>query len=55
MLMGYAIVAVPTGIITAGIAAEITQARKNTLCKSCGRYGHEIDAIFCKYCGNSLD
>jgi voltage-gated potassium channel len=55
MLMGYAIVAVPTGIITAGIAAEITQARKNTLCKSCGRYGHEIDAVFCKYCGHSLD
>jgi voltage-gated potassium channel len=55
MLMGYAIVAVPTGIITAGIAAEIISERRNVLCKSCGRHGHEIDAKFCKYCSHSLD
>ena len=55
MLMGYAIVAVPTGIITAGIAVEISRERKNVLCQSCGRYGHENDAEFCKYCGHALD
>jgi voltage-gated potassium channel len=54
MLMGYAIVAVPTGIITAGIAAEITRDRQKTLCKSCGRFGHEMDAQYCKFCGKDL-
>ncbi|GAA4310393.1 ion transporter [Mucilaginibacter gynuensis] len=55
MLIGYAIIAVPTGIITHDIAMAARQ-RKDLpeACPSCGREGHEADALFCKYCGSSL-
>lgn len=55
MILGYAIIAVPTGIVT----AEITQAKitnrfiKN--CKKCGFDNHAPDAIFCKKCGTKLE
>ncbi|KQS34477.1 ion transporter [Pedobacter sp. Leaf194] len=55
MLIGYAIIAVPTGIITHDIALAAKQ-KKELLesCPSCGREGHENDALFCKFCGSSL-
>lgn len=55
MLIGYAIIAVPTGIITHDIA--MAASRKKELpesCPSCSREGHDNDALFCKYCGSSL-
>ena len=58
MLMGYAIIAVPTGIVTTEIAqAEKDKKeaeRKDRVCESCGATGHDKDAIFCKNCGNEL-
>lgn len=55
MLIGYAIIAVPTGIITHDLAIA---ARKNKelyeSCPACSRDGHDDDADFCKYCGSSL-
>ena len=57
MLMGYAIIAVPTGIITAelasGMAGEIA-ARTQRNCRNCARAGHEADARYCKHCGAHL-
>ena len=58
MILGYAVIAVPTGIITAEIAyrdkkqlGEIhTQA-----CRYCGKEGHDNDAEYCKYCGHRLN
>jgi voltage-gated potassium channel len=59
MIMGYGIIAVPTGIVS----AEMTQIGKvekqptptNTqACKSCSREGHADDAEFCKFCGEKL-
>lgn len=58
MLMGYAIIAVPTGIVT----SEIAQAEKNQRktessgkeCVACGKKGHDHDAIFCKNCSAKL-
>ena len=54
MILGYAIIAVPTGIVT----AELTMAQKfhdNTeTCPSCMRTGHDRDAKFCRICGGSL-
>lgn len=58
MLMGYAIIAVPTGIVT----SEIAQAEKNKkteessgrACVACGVKGHDSDAIFCKNCSAKL-
>lgn len=53
MLIGYSIIAVPTGLVT----AEIARAAGRTtlvLCPSCGRTGHEPDARFCRHCGAGL-
>ena len=53
MIIGYAIIAVPTGIV----GAEIARAKTSTntqACPSCSREGHDDDAEFCKYCGSKL-
>lgn len=56
MLLGYAIIAVPTGIITAELASEMRGTRHltNRNCGQCSRAGHELDARYCKYCGTDL-
>lgn len=56
MLLGYAIIAVPTGIVT----AELTRSAKpkrgsDILCQGCGQKGHLKDARFCRICGSSLE
>ncbi len=57
MLIGYAIIAVPTGIITAELANEMASHRDRTTrnCPQCARAGHEKDASHCKHCGANLD
>jgi voltage-gated potassium channel len=54
MLMGYAIIAVPTGIVT----MELTRARdlpvSGQACPSCGVGGHEYGAKYCRRCGAAL-
>lgn len=51
MILGYGIIAVPTGIVT----SEITMAKNKNIstevCPSCGSEGHDVDADFCKFCG----
>jgi voltage-gated potassium channel len=55
MILGYAIIAVPTGIITVEMAKQHQQINLNTqLCHNCHKRGHEDDAKFCKFCGTSL-
>ena len=54
MLMGYSILAVPTGIFTAELAQEIQRERMNTVCPNCTRAGHDADAKHCKSCGGLL-
>lgn len=51
MLMGYSIIAIPTGIITAELAGEMGRARAEKSCHNCGRSSHEMDAEFCRFCG----
>lgn len=59
MILGYAVIAVPTGIVS----AEMIQSKAhpswyditNFACPSCGREGHASDAVFCKYCGAHLE
>ncbi len=55
MLTGYSIIAVPTGILTAELAAEMQRDRNLRVCGSCGKTGHERDALFCRQCGTSID
>lgn len=52
MLLGYAIVAVPTGIVTMELARGRGGGRMD--CPVCGATGHDSDAVFCRRCGNRL-
>ena len=54
MLLGYSILAVPTGIITAEISQEMQAQRQLIRCSNCSASGHEADAVFCKKCGTEL-
>jgi voltage-gated potassium channel len=55
MILGYAIIAVPTGIVTSEIIKSENKKELNTLaCVSCSKDGHESDADFCKHCGEKL-
>lgn len=53
MLFGYGIIAVPTGIVTAGIV-QTKQQRERRICEHCGYSQHDSDAQFCKHCGSQL-
>ncbi|MEO0583499.1 MAG: ion transporter [Bacteroidota bacterium] len=56
MILGYAIIAVPTGIVSVELAkTEAKEADINTICcPNCGKYGHTHDAVYCKHCGHEL-
>lgn len=55
MLMGYAIIAVPTGIVTTEMALAMRKAeQKQEACPGCGREGHDANARYCKFCGEKL-
>lgn len=55
MLLGYGIIAVPTGIVTTEMAiAARNKGQSQQACPTCGREGHDHDARFCKYCGGKL-
>jgi voltage-gated potassium channel len=56
MILGYAIIAVPTGIVSAEFVKEYKSGKANTqACRYCGQEGHDPDAIHCKYCGEKLN
>ena len=55
MIVGYSIIAVPTGILTAELANEMRSERSRKSCGNCGRAGHELDAANYKYCGKKLE
>lgn len=54
MIIGYSIIAVPTGIITAEIGMSTAQERNKRLCDTCGHHQHDADAKHCKHCGATL-
>ena len=55
MVMGYGIIAVPTGIVTIGLSRASGRAKASTRsCPHCSSEGHERSAIFCKDCGALL-
>ncbi|MCB0281366.1 MAG: ion transporter [Calditrichaeota bacterium] len=56
MILGYAIIAVPTGIVTAEMTQTLTKKHVTTqACPQCSMEGHDVDAQFCKYCGSVLN
>ena len=54
MVMGYGIIAVPTGIVTAEITSANLPLRRHRACPNCEAEDHEKDASFCRFCGASL-
>jgi voltage-gated potassium channel len=55
MIIGYGIIAVPTGIVTVELAQAARQRGvSRQACPSCGAQGHDLDAHWCKYCGAKL-
>ncbi|MCU7547568.1 potassium channel family protein [Chitinophagaceae bacterium LB-8] len=55
MLLGYGIIAVPTGIITTEVTLAMRKRdQKNEVCPGCGKEGHDLDAEYCKWCGTKL-
>lgn len=55
MVIGYSIIAVPTGIVTVELASAMRERRKLArVCPQCLAEGHDDDALHCKYCGAEL-
>lgn len=58
MILGYSIIAVPTGIVTSEMAIvsmeERKKKRKRLICSNCSQDEHDEDAFFCKYCGDRI-
>ena len=55
ILIGYSIIAVPTGIYTAELARTMRERSRMTVrCNECGLPDHEIDAWYCRKCGRCL-
>lgn len=54
ILIGYGIIAVPTGIYTAELATSLRNRRDDRSCEGCGLGGHDTDAAHCRRCGHAL-
>jgi voltage-gated potassium channel len=54
MIIGYGIIAVPTGIVTVEIAQAVRMPVSTQACPDCSSQGHDVDAVYCKYCGAKL-
>ena len=55
MIIGYATIAVPTGIVSAELALGARQQNVSTqCCPTCSAEGHDTNAVHCKYCGSAL-
>lgn len=53
MILGYAIIAVPTGIVTVALSRS-SKPISTQICPECQAQDHDADAIFCKYCASKL-
>jgi len=54
MIIGYGIIAVPTGIVTAELSQTYRKEISTQACPECSAEGHDKDAKFCKFCGSHL-
>lgn len=53
MILGYAIIAVPTGLISVEIAKGKKEEEKENHCDNCG-HNNRIGSIFCSQCGREM-
>jgi voltage-gated potassium channel len=54
MLMGWGVLAVPTGIVTAEMTSQRLHGVRQRRCPSCGVDDHAADARYCRACGMLL-
>lgn len=54
MIIGYSIIAVPGGIVTAAMVKAGKKEKSSKECIHCSFIDHDSDAIWCKYCGKEL-
>lgn len=54
MMLGYCLIIVPTGIVTAELTHVGSKRLSTQVCPGCMAEGHDADAAFCKYCGTHL-
>jgi len=54
MILGYGIIAVPTGIVTVELANVRRMSITTRACSQCAVEGHDTDADYCKRCGAQL-
>ncbi len=54
MILGYGIIAVPTGIVSAEIRQDKKRAKAKKVCTKCELDEHDEDALFCKHCGAAV-
>jgi len=66
MIIGYGIIAVPTGIVSAEYVSKDSKEQKKkkakeeeevvgSSCHDCGALVMEMDAHYCRKCGHKLD
>ncbi|MEQ8859386.1 MAG: ion transporter [Pseudomonadales bacterium] len=55
MIMGYGIIAIPTGIVTMELSEASRRAANTRVCASCSVEGHLREAVYCWRCGAHLD
>lgn len=54
MIMGYSVIAVPTGIVSAEMSSARSAERYRPVCPSCGLDDHDTTARYCQRCGTGL-
>jgi voltage-gated potassium channel len=54
MILGYTMIIVPTGIVTAELAGVAHKPLTTQVCPECMAEGHDVDAVHCKFCGGLL-
>lgn len=55
MIIGYGIIAVPTGIVTSELSRiKYNESTTTQTCPNCLAQGHDTDAAYCKHCGTHL-
>ena len=54
ILIGYSIIAIPTGLITTHMTGALNRRRQRRLCPQCQQGDHDDNARFCHACGHAL-
>jgi voltage-gated potassium channel len=54
MVLGYSLIIVPTGIVSAELSSRAQRPVSTQACPECSREGHDADARHCKFCGARL-